>query len=133
MDILIQVLAGLIAIQHLGFLYLEIFLWQKPVGLRIFRMTPAVAASSKVLAMNQGLYNGFLAAGLLWSLVYPEIAFALQLKMFFFGCVVVAGIFGGLTVSHRILWVQAFPSVIGFVLAATALLGHMQNKMVLLR
>ena len=88
-----NVLTGLVALAHVGILVLEMFLWDHPVGRRIFAMTPEVSASSKVLAMNQGLYNGFLAAGLIWGLE----AGRRDVKVFFLSCVVVAGIFGGIT------------------------------------
>ena len=88
---LANALTGLVALSHIGFLILEMFFWDHPVGRRIFGMTPEVSASSAVLAANQGLYNGFLAAGLLWALG----AGRRDLKLFFLGCVIVAGIFGG--------------------------------------
>lgn len=105
----------LVALLHLCFLVLEMFLWDKPFGLRTFGLTPERAAHSKALAMNQGLYNGFLAAGLLWGL-----AAGVQVKVFFLGCVIVAGVFGALTVGRKILWVQALPGAItlGLVLLA---------------
>jgi putative membrane protein len=108
----------LVALLHLGFLVLEMFLWTKPLGLKTFRLTPEFAASSKSLAANQGLYNGFLAAGLAWGLVLGDAGD--PIKIFFLGCVIVAGVFGALTVSRRILWVQALPGAValGFVLAA---------------
>src|SRR4051812_20054545 len=93
-------LTGFSALQHLGFLVLEMFLWTKPIGLKIFRLTPEAAAASATLAMNQGLYNGFLAAGLVWGLCAAEPA-SLQIKTFFLGCVIVAGAFGAATVSPR--------------------------------
>jgi putative membrane protein len=94
-------------------------LWQKPVGLRSFRLTPEQAAETATLAANQGLYNGFLAAGLLVSLVLPQPS-AFHFKLFFLGCVIVAGLFGAATVSRRILLVQALPAAIalGAVLLA---------------
>jgi putative membrane protein len=105
------VLALVVAFEHVGFLVLEMFLWTKPIGLRIFKTTPEVAASSATLAANQGLYNGFLAAGLLCGLVIAEPA-AFVLKAFVLSCVVVAGIFGAVTVSPRILAVQALPGAL---------------------
>lgn len=101
-------LTGLVAVSHVGFLVLEMFLWNHPVGRRIFGTTPEVAASSAALAANQGLYNGFLAAGLFWALW----AGRRDLKMFFLGCVVVAGAFGGVTAKTSILFVQALPAAI---------------------
>jgi putative membrane protein len=106
-----QVVIAIVALQHLGFLVLEMFLWDKPLGMKIFRLTPERAASSKALAANQGLYNGFLAAGLLWALILgPE---GRAIAIFFLNCVVVAGVFGAATVSKRILYVQALPAAIG--------------------
>jgi len=86
------------------------FLWDKPLGLRAFRLTPELAKASKVLAANQGLYNGFLVAGLVWALYLG--ASGTPVKVFFLGCVVVAGVFGALTSSRRILWVQALPGAV---------------------
>ena len=100
-----------VAILHLYFLVLEMFLWDKPFGRRTFGMGPEKAAMTKQLAMNQGLYNGFLAAGLLWGL-----AAGTQVKVFFLACVIVAGVFGALTASRKILWVQALPGAIALAL-----------------
>ena len=100
-----------IAALHLWFLALEMFFWDKPLGLRTFGMSAEEAALTKPLAMNQGLYNGFLAAGLLWSLVAGD-----AVTIFFLGCVIVAGVFGALTASRKILWVQAVPGVIALLL-----------------
>lgn len=114
-----NIAVALVALLHLYFLVLEMFFWDKPLGLRTFRLTPEFAVASKALAANQGLYNGFLAAGLLWGLVAAEAGTAIQL--FFLGCVVVAGIFGAVAVNRRILWVQALPAAVAFglVLAST--------------
>jgi len=95
-------------------LVLEMFLWDKPLGMKIFRLTPERAASSKALAANQGLYNGFLAAGLIWALILGVEGRAIAI--FFLNCVVVAGVFGAATVSKRILYVQAVPAAIGLAL-----------------
>ena len=116
MSVLARVMIGLVALAHIGFLVLEMFYWDHPVGRRIFNMTPEVSASSAVLAANQGLYNGFLAAGLIWALWSDRF----DLKLFFLGCVIVAGIFGGLTAKPTILLTQALPAAIalGFVLLA---------------
>jgi putative membrane protein len=108
-------LVALIALAHLYFLVLEMFLWTKPLGLRTFRQTAEQARASAALAANQGLYNGFLAAGLLWSLAAPA-GLAFPLKVFFLACVVVAGMFGAATVSRRIFWVQAAPAVVALAL-----------------
>ncbi|WP_375158245.1 DUF1304 domain-containing protein [Bradyrhizobium sp. RDT46] len=107
-----NVLVALVAALHVFFLILEMFLWDKPQGLKVFRNTPEKAAITKVLAANQGLYNGFLAAGLIWGLVHGNPAFAFQIKTFFLLCVIVAGAYGAATVSSRILMVQALPAAI---------------------
>jgi putative membrane protein len=111
-----NVLVALVAALHVYFLVLEMFLWTKPLGLKTFRNSLEKANDSAVLAANQGLYNGFLAAGLLWGLVQGVPAFAFEIKTFFLLCVIVAGIYGAVTVSRRILWVQAAPAAIALVL-----------------
>ena len=108
---------ALVACLHLYFLVLEMFLWQRPIGRRTFGSTPEFAQSTAKLAANQGLYNGFLAAGLLWALFAYGVVDGRPILTFFLACIVVAGIFGGVTVSRRILLVQAVPATI-----ATALL-----------
>ena len=110
-----NVLVALVAALHAYFLILEMFLWDKPLGLKTFRNTPEKAEITKVLAANQGLYNGFLAAGLIWGLVHGNPAFAFQIKAFFLLCVIVAGVYGAATVSTRILLVQALPAAIALV------------------
>lgn len=107
-----NLLVALVAALHFFFLVLEMFLWTKPLGLKVFRQTPEKAEVSRVLAGNQGLYNGFLAAGLVWGLVQGNPAFAFQIKVFFLLCVIVAGLYGAATVSRRILTVQALPAVL---------------------
>jgi putative membrane protein len=109
-------LVALVALLHAYFLVLEMFLWTKPLGLKTFRNTPEKAADSAVLAANQGLYNGFLAAGLVWGLVQGVPGFAFQIKVFFLLCVIVAGIYGAATVSRRILYVQAAPAALALIL-----------------
>jgi putative membrane protein len=111
-----NVLVALVALLHLYFLVLEMFLWDKPKGMKTFGLTPEKAAMTKSLAMNQGLYNGFLAAGLLWG-IYAQ---AFDFKVFFLACVIVAGVFGAATASRKILGVQAVPGLIalGLVLAS---------------
>ena len=111
MSIAANVLIALVALLHVYFLVLEMFLWDKPSGMRTFRTTPEFAAASKSLAANQGLYNGFLAAGLTWGLFAGD-----PVKIFFLACVVVAGAFGAATVSRRILWVQALPATVALAL-----------------
>ena len=121
MQALATLFVALIALEHVYILILEMFLWTTPKGLRAFGMTPAQAEATKVLAANQGLYNGFLAAGLLWSLVHPDAAVAFQLKLFFLGAVVVAGLYGGATASRKIFVIQALPAAIA--LAAVLIAG----------
>jgi putative membrane protein len=116
MSAIANVLVALVAALHVYFLILEMFLWTKPLGLKTFRNSPEKAADSAVLAANQGLYNGFLAAGLVWGLIEHGSGFALQVKTFFLLCVIVAGVFGAATVSRRILLVQAAPAVIALIL-----------------
>jgi putative membrane protein len=109
-------LVALVAVLHLYFLVLEMFLWTKPLGLKTFGNSPQKAADSAVLAANQGLYNGFLVAGLVWGLLEGTPAFAFQIKIFFLLCVIVAGIYGAATVSRRILYVQATPAALALIL-----------------
>lgn len=115
-----NLLVALVAALHVFFLILEMFLWTKPLGLKVFRQTPDKAEISKVLAANQGLYNGFLAAGLVWGLVHSNPAFAFQIKVFFLLCVIVAGVYGAMTVSKRILFVQALPAAIALLVLTFA-------------
>lgn len=112
MKLLAMVLTALVAIEHVGILVLEMFFWNHPVGRRIFDMTPEVSAASEVLARNQGLYNGFLAAGLFWGLLSKRH----EIKVFFLICVVAAGIFGGMTAKTSILFTQALPALIALAL-----------------
>ena len=114
MKLLADIATALVALLHVYFLVVEMFLWDKPFGRRTFRLTPEFAAASKSLAANQGLYNGFLAAGLLWGLLLGDAGSAI--KLFFLGCVVVAGVFGAATVNRKILLVQGLPGAIALVL-----------------
>lgn len=107
-------LVAIVAIEHLYILVLEMFLWTKPAGMRAFGLTPEFAEQTAVLAANQGLYNGFLAAGLVWGLALREKGFPVQ--MFFLSCVVIAGIFGGITAKPSILFIQAAPALVALVL-----------------
>jgi putative membrane protein len=116
MNAIANILVALVAALHVYFLALEMFLWTKPLGLKTFRNTPEKAADSAVLAANQGLYNGFLAAGLVWGLLQPNAGFAFQIKVFFLLCVAVAGVYGAATVSRKILFVQAAPAVLALIL-----------------
>ncbi len=108
MRLISNALIVLVAIEHLGFLILEMFLWEHPIGQRIFGLPPEISAASATLAANQGLYNGFLAAGLVWGIVSDS----RSVKIFFLTCVLVAGIFGGLTAKTSILFVQALPALL---------------------
>ena len=109
-----NVVVALVALLHLYFLVLEMFLWNTPKGRRAFDLTPEFAAASRTLAANQGLYNGFLAAGLGWGLALGSDGVAVE--VFFLGCVIVAGVFGALTASRKILWVQALPGAVALAL-----------------
>ncbi len=103
-----------VALLHLYFLVLEMFLWDKPKGMQVFNLTPEKAAITKVMAANQGLYNGFLSAGLLWGLYQGEAGF--DVKVFFLLCVLSAGLYGAMTVGKKILYVQALPAAVALVL-----------------
>ncbi|MBX0327215.1 DUF1304 domain-containing protein [Oscillochloris sp. ZM17-4] len=109
------ILVGLVAIEHIYILYLEMFAWTTPRVRRIFGTTSAFAEESKALAANQGLYNGFLAAGLLWGLAHPDPAVGLQIQLFFVLCVIVAAIYGGLTAKRSILYVQGGPALLALL------------------
>ncbi len=111
-----NILVALVAVLHVYFLVLEMFLWTKPLGLKTFQNTQEKANDSAVLAANQGLYNGFLAAGLFWGLLHSAPAFAFQIKAFFLLCVIIAGIYGAISVSKRILFVQAAPAALALIL-----------------
>ena len=115
MNIVVNIIIGIVAILHIDFLILEMFLWEKPVGRKTFRTTSEFAAQSRTLAANQGLYNGFLAAGLIWGLFAGD-----AVKIFFLSCVIIAGIFGAFTVSKRIFYIQALPALIGLVILLVA-------------
>ncbi|MDP2377026.1 DUF1304 domain-containing protein, partial [Reyranella sp.] len=109
-------LIALVALIHVGFLVLEMFYWNHPIGREIFKMTPEVSASSAILAANQGLYNGFLAAGLVWGLVTGR----RDVKVFFLACVIVAGVYGGLTAKTTILFTQALPGLLALLAVLAA-------------
>jgi putative membrane protein len=114
MRILADVLVGLVAVLHLYFLVLEMFLWTKPYGRRVLGLAAEKAELTRTLAANQGLYNGFLAAGLAWGLYAGADGY--PVKVFFLGCIIVAGIYGGATVNKKILWVQAVPAAVALAL-----------------
>ncbi len=116
MNILANVVISIIAILHVGFLVLEMFLWNKPFGMKTFGMTKEIADASAALAANQGLYNGFLAAGLVWGL-WSEIT---SVKIFFLACIIVAGAFGGLTAKRSIVYIQGLPALLGLILVLLA-------------
>jgi putative membrane protein len=114
MSLIANIAVALVAALHVYFLVLEMFLWDKPTGRRVFGLTPEFAAASKTLAANQGLYNGFLAAGLIWGLWLGQ--GGAPIEIFVLSCVVVAGVFGAATASRKILWVQALPGAIALLL-----------------
>lgn len=116
MELLINLLVLFVAIEHMGFLYLEMFLWTKASGRKIFGNTKEDAEKTKVLAANQGLYNGFLSAGLLWGLFHPSTDVGSQVMLFFLICIVIAGVYGGMTAKQTILYVQALPALITILL-----------------
>lgn len=120
MSAVADMLVVLVALLHLWFMVLEMFLWTKPLGLKTFRNTLDHAKASATLAANQGLYNGFLSAGLIWGLISADPVLGLAVKKFFLGCVIVAGVYGAATVSSRIFFIQALPAVLalGLLLAS---------------
>ena len=120
MAILALVLVALVALEHVYILVLEMFLWTSPRALKAFGVKPDLAAQTTVMAANQGLYNGFLAAGLFWALIHPDAGIAFQLKLFFLGCVLVAGLYGGATVARKIFLVQALPAAIALIAVVLA-------------
>jgi putative membrane protein len=115
MSVVAIILVALVALLHVYILVLEMFLWTAPQGRKAFGSTPEFAEQTKVLAANQGLYNGFLAAGLIWSLLHPQPEFAWQIAMFFLACVAVAGIYGAATASRKIVFIQTVPAVIAML------------------
>ncbi|MDQ1645653.1 MAG: putative rane protein [Cryptosporangiaceae bacterium] len=120
MSVAAAVLVGVIAVLHLYFLVLEMFLWTTPRGRKTFGTSVEEAETTKVLAANQGLYNGFLAAGLVWSLVAGSAGVRFQFQVFFLLCVIAAGLYGAATVSKRILVVQAVPAAVALALVLLA-------------
>lgn len=112
MQVLTRLVIAFVALSHVGFMILEMFFWDHPLGQRIFSMTPEVSASSAALAANQGLYNGFLAAGLIWGLASDR----KDIKIFFLSCIVIAGLFGAATAKMSILFTQALPAAVGLLL-----------------
>ncbi len=116
MRMIALLLTAFVALSHIGFMVLEMFYWNDPVGRQIFNMTPEFSASSAILAANQGLYNGFLAAGLIWALVTGR----RDLKVFFLACVIAAGVYGGLTAKESILFVQGLPALLALLAVLSA-------------
>lgn len=115
MKMLAGLLVAVVALLHIGFLVLEMFLWQTSIGQKVFGLTPEFAAQSAVLAMNQGLYNGILAAGLIWTFYIENETFRRLVRLFFLGCIVVAGVFGAITAKFSILYIQALPAFVAFL------------------
>ncbi|WP_295849639.1 DUF1304 domain-containing protein [uncultured Xylophilus sp.] len=113
-----SVVVALVALLHIAILVLEMFLWERPAGRKVFRQTPESARATRVLAANQGLYNGFLAAGLLWGLWLGTEG--VPVMLFFLGCVAVAGAYGAATVGRKILFVQTLPAAVGIALLLLA-------------
>lgn len=116
MSIAANAVIALIALLHAWFLVLEMFLWTRPSGRRAFGTTVEFAEQTRVLAANQGLYNGFLAAGLAWGLYLGAGAAGFSVKVFFLACILVAGLYGGLTASRKVLWIQALPAAVALAL-----------------
>lgn len=112
LSLITNVAIALVAVLHVAFMVLEMFLWRTPFGRRVFGLSAEFAEQSAKLAANQGLYNGFLAAGLVWGLAANDI----YIKVFFLSCVIVAGLYGGFTVKKSILFIQALPALIALVL-----------------
>lgn len=112
MKIAATLMVSLVGILHIWFMVLESFLWTSPIGLKTFGMKPEMAEATKVLAQNQGLYNGFLALGLFWAAWSGDI----KLNIFFLGCVIIAGIVGAVTANKNILFVQTLPALIALIL-----------------
>ncbi len=110
-----MVLVGLVALLHVYIMLLEVLWWDTPRGQKAFGLTPEFARQTKTLAINQGVYNGFLAAGLIWGLVHPDPGFGWQIQLFFLACVAVAGIVGAVTSSGKILFIQTVPAVIAIL------------------
>lgn len=115
MALIAMILVGLVALIHLYIVLLEMVWWDTPRGHKAFGLKPDFARQTKVLAINQGAYNGFLAAGLIWGLVHPVAEFAWQIQIFFLACVAVAGIVGAVTSSRKILFIQTVPAVIAII------------------
>ncbi len=116
MRVLSTIAISFVAVSHFGFLVLEMFLWDHPIGRNIFAMTPEYSASTADLAANQGLYNGFLAIGLVWGLITKK----RDVVIFFLLCVIVAGVFGAMTAKSSILYIQALPAAVALIVTLVA-------------
>lgn len=120
MNILASVAVWAIALLHVYILILEMFLWTTPRGRKAFGLTPEFARQTKALAANQGLYNGFLAAGLVWGLLHPDFMVGVQIQLFFLVCIAVAGVYGAITAKLSILFIQTLPAIIAIGLLGAA-------------
>jgi putative membrane protein len=120
MDTLSKILVGLVGLEHVYILYLEMFLWTTPRAMKSFGTTQEFANESKSLAANQGLYNGFLAAGLFWSVIYPDPVIGRQISLFFLACVIVAAIYGSITAKRSILYIQGAPALVALIVTIVA-------------
>ena len=113
---LASLLTGIVALLHLGFMTLETFLWKKDIGRTVFGTTEEFAGKTATLAKNQGLYNGFLAAGLIWSFFISEEPFQISVRLFFLTCVLIAGIFGAITLKRQtVFWIQGLPALLAII------------------
>lgn len=116
MELITSTIVLFVAFEHIAFLYLEMFMWTKDVGRKVFGTSKEDAETTKVLAANQGLYNGFISAGLIWGFFHSDPEFGLQITLFFLGCVIVAGVYGAITAKISILYIQAFPAALALSL-----------------
>ncbi len=117
MQIVANILTAIVLIEHLYILWMEMFAWET-VGKKVFgkSLSPELFKPTKALAANQGLYNGFLAAGLVWSFLIDNAEWAINIRLFFLGCVIVAGLYGAMTASKKIFFVQALPAILAFIM-----------------
>lgn len=113
---LASLFVGIVAVEHIYILILEMFLWTSPRGLKAFGMTKEQAEATKALAGNQGLYNGFLAAGLIWGILHPDASIGRSIEIFFLSCVIIAALYGGATAKKSIWFVQGLPAIIALVI-----------------
>lgn len=120
MTVIANILISIVALIHIYILILEMFLWTKPTGMKAFRMSKEKAQSTAVLAANQGLYNGFLAAGLIWSVMSNHETFSFHLSLFFLGCVVIAALYGAYSVGKKILLIQGVPAILALIATVLA-------------